>query len=420
MNESDIVEFLRLNGGIVVTDTCFYISFRISGTGRTIRLNGNEVVLLNRDFATFTQNLNRYIGIPILLDHPHDSNNNAEPLTNDNIKDNEIIGTTIDSYILGSEIWGVGKIFNLNLLEKLKAYKSTSPCFITQDVKVGNDTQERIIEINHISFVENGHWDSVAEREPFNLNNTYFFNYNTNNFEKITTKGDSMAVTEKLDELESKKEAEAKADSETEKEKDEAKADNDAENDTKEEAKADSESEKADSESEKDDKKEAKADNAETSKNGDAKADALNADTLKQEILREFNKKSINTNVIDDKIPYCKADEARASLLARMQELYNKTDSKIAKVNVPMVTQRLTPEAYARVVLQENKDNLDKKYYCYCDSANISLDLLLDAVSNIENNINAKIDKAKEAFRQNAKSGQWEFISADVRCDRNF
>lgn len=145
--------------GIVMTDTCFYMPVRITGLGESVRFVNGEPYVENRDKVNFTKEsaMNHFANLPIIINHPHNA-----LLNSDNLKDNAIIGNTISAYCKGDEIWGIARIFDKSLINRLnKDIHSTSPA-LSSFHSLGND--ECPLMINHLAFVEKGHWDSAESK----------------------------------------------------------------------------------------------------------------------------------------------------------------------------------------------------------------------------------------------------------------
>ena len=170
MQEAQIINDYRLGlkQGITEIENCFYIPVRVTGTGETIRYEGNpdeskegepfkEERLKSQYFTKDA--LAKCASLPILIDHPKDG-----MLGSNNLKDNAIIGQTIDSWIQGDEIWALARVYDKSLLKKLndKDFGSTSPGFtIFHDIMRDGKVTEGPVELNHLAFVEKGHWDQI-------------------------------------------------------------------------------------------------------------------------------------------------------------------------------------------------------------------------------------------------------------------
>lgn len=203
MNEFEILDRYAkgLLKGLFVTDTCFYIPVRVTGLGKSLRLDEDETLKvlaksLGRENVTIEEAkkicdeqglsiynfaryktldrrpeefanediLARYQSLPITLDHPHDEEGNTALLSYSTIKDTPIIGTLVKSYIFEGAVWGIAKIFDLSLLKKLGEFKSTSPAIESYDIIEQGELIEKPLTFNHLAFVREGHWDCKGER----------------------------------------------------------------------------------------------------------------------------------------------------------------------------------------------------------------------------------------------------------------
>lgn len=145
----------RLNG-ITEADTCFYIPLRITGLGESVRFSDGEPFIENRDKATFLRDeaMFHFANLPILREHPKNALLNSE-----NLKDNQIIGQTLCAYLKDNEIWGIARIYDKTLMGELNKYQSTSPAISAFHSTHTEHSNEYPLMINHLAFVEKGHWD---------------------------------------------------------------------------------------------------------------------------------------------------------------------------------------------------------------------------------------------------------------------
>lgn len=170
MQEAQIIKDyrLKLKSGITELENCFYMPVRITGTGETVRFEGhpsNEVKdgepfveeRLKSEYFTASA-LEHCARLPILIEHPKDG-----MLGSNNIKDNAIIGQTVDAWIQGDEIWGLARIYDKTLLGQLgNNIGSTSPGIsIFHSIMTDEKVTEGPVEINHLAFVKQGHWDQI-------------------------------------------------------------------------------------------------------------------------------------------------------------------------------------------------------------------------------------------------------------------
>ena len=151
---------LGLQRGILELDDCFYIPVRITGTGLSLRKDDNgKTVVADRQKVDFCSPafLEHAKTLPILCEHPKEG-----MLTSENLKSNPIIGNCIDAWIQQDEVWGLARIFDKALLSKLgKDIYSTSPAVWVGYEKSSEDgiVKEAPASINHLAFVDKGHWD---------------------------------------------------------------------------------------------------------------------------------------------------------------------------------------------------------------------------------------------------------------------
>ena len=151
---------LGLQRGILELDDCFYIPIRITGTGLSLRKNDDDkTIIADRQKVDFCSPafLEHAKTLPILCGHPKEG-----MLTSENLKNNPIIGNCIDAWIQQDEVWGLARIFDKTLLDKLgKDINSTSPAVWVGYEKSCEDgiVRETPASINHLAFVDRGHWD---------------------------------------------------------------------------------------------------------------------------------------------------------------------------------------------------------------------------------------------------------------------
>ncbi len=172
LHESEIINAYKLGNltDIFIADNCFYMPIRITGTGETIRVFNNEsgeseffIEDRVKHYFFTPQNIEQCGRLPVLLEHPKGDSMVSYKNTQDL---SQIIGQTIHAYGKDDEIWAIARIYDLSLLDKLnKEIYSTSPgvisnCVIMQD----NLSRETPIEINHIAFVQRGHWDCKSAK----------------------------------------------------------------------------------------------------------------------------------------------------------------------------------------------------------------------------------------------------------------
>lgn len=155
--------------GATLTTYGAYIPLRVSGVGYTIRAtkdsDNQDYFYLSKRDDSFLKLEQEVVGLPVILNHPLDKakNNNENSrrfLTLNNFKNNAIIGTCLNAYKKGNELWSLAKIYDIEVvLDLLNNNKSTSPavyCYYEKDNAVIVD---KPMLINHLAIVEQGHWD---------------------------------------------------------------------------------------------------------------------------------------------------------------------------------------------------------------------------------------------------------------------
>lgn len=156
--------------GITELDDYFYIPVRITGSGYNLRKNkDDELILADRNQAEFFSPafIEHCKSLPIIVNHPQ----NKDMLHSQNLNDNAIIGNTIDAWIKGDELWGIARIYDKTLLDKIAngLIKSTSPGV---RIVYANDSDPIVnteipYDINHLAFCEKGHWDKDGQSIGF-------------------------------------------------------------------------------------------------------------------------------------------------------------------------------------------------------------------------------------------------------------
>jgi 8-oxo-dGTP pyrophosphatase MutT (NUDIX family) len=203
---------------------------RITGTGTSYRSKDEEYVYRPPEEYLNDEFLARCNGLPVIVDHPENSNLNSEEFKK------RAVGSVMLPYIKGDEVWAIVRIYDEATATLMSQEQlSTSPNVVFRNPKLENtvvtlDNGEKgLIEgnpklLDHIAICEVGVWDKGGP--PAGVS---------------TTNVQEPEMTEE--------ERKAKADAEAKQEL-EAKAKADAE----EKAKADAEEEKAKADSEKWDK----------------------------------------------------------------------------------------------------------------------------------------------------------------------
>lgn len=435
MSEIDILEKYKSGEikGVLATETCFYMPVRITGLGITKRidieatqkalneaLNADETSLealkdlakekgLNisdyvkeyeidrrpQEFCT-DEALARFASIPILKDHPHDKDGNATLLTFENLSENPIIGTTISAYEKDNGIWGIAKIFDLSLLDSLEnQYKSTSPAVSSLNLCYNNKTFESLNEVNHLAFVEQGHWDCKGGEA-----------YDFSNLQVI--KGDE-AMAKELENADNEVETGDKTETEV--------LDNVVEQ-------TDSDNEKlpllgkADSDDESDDEvadesDDEKADSGKSYEEIIAELNALDADLNIDECKTKDDDETIESE------SETADDEATQEIADNFKDMCDEVGS-IVKLKRPVRDKRYTPTAYILKILRGNSNFVDSKYSGVLwgeNKGSANLQILVDAYNSMQDNIKNEFNKARSAN----KKGSWELTdNPNVKINRDF
>lgn len=392
MQESQIIKDYRtkVRSGITELENCFYIPVRITGTGTTTRYEGFPTAEV-KDGEPFIEErlkseyftsaaLEHCARLPILLDHPKDG-----LLNSSNLKDNAIIGQTVDSWIQGDEIWGLARVYDKTLLDKLGTQiNSTSPGIsIFHSIITNEKVTEGPVEINHLAFVDKGHWDQIEGS----------VGYDSSKFERM----DKMS-----EKLEAPTEVAPKVIPINDVESTVVKARND--NDDKTEV-LDSTPNKLDEE-EKMDSEEVKKDNAAEVLDNEAPVEVTDEDIeiLDEEIPEldeigpEHHEQPSDTKV-DDEVEVLDEDEEvldSADVEAEdkeredaLEEIRNTCDSAHPSLGIrmPHITKRETKRSVVSKFMTRNRAFVSSKYQnMRIDSMNSELadEILKDMVSNIQ------------------------------------
>ena len=195
--------------GITDVGDYFYMPVRITGSGLNIRKQGETLIVADRNKTEFFNEafIDHCKSLPIIIEHPTDNKGNKDMLNNDTLPKNAIIGNTIDAWIAGKdgdEVWGLARIYDKTLLEKIKDGKinSTSPGVRIYYKESDPDFKTEVpYIINHLAFCEMGHWDKP---DSIGFDNSKFqkidltFDNNFDMLQKNKQEENSM-VTEKID-----------------------------------------------------------------------------------------------------------------------------------------------------------------------------------------------------------------------------
>lgn len=167
LREDEIIQGFKddtLNG-LIITGEYAYVPLRITGTGKAERYNENGLArIVDRKLEMFGSDewMQIYKNIPIVLEHPKDDEGHCVRAGYEN---GLFIGNTIDAYIKGSEIWGIARLYEKEVIEALKNGEelSTSPHFSTKEVLQDDEIYLEIpLNINSLAIVSQGFWDKKS------------------------------------------------------------------------------------------------------------------------------------------------------------------------------------------------------------------------------------------------------------------
>lgn len=149
-------------GEIVEFDRGFYACLRVTGFGTVKReLEGLEKNVERVKSAYFNECFLYHCSrLPICVGHPKSGVIDKEAL-----KQNPIVGHTLEAFYEDGEVWAVCIIYIKELLRFFEAKNfSTSPGFFVEvDSIVGEEVKESPCELNHLALVGRGRWDSNLE-----------------------------------------------------------------------------------------------------------------------------------------------------------------------------------------------------------------------------------------------------------------
>ena len=403
---------------IILTKNFGYIALRLTGTGITKRVQNGVEIEGDRDLGVFSspELMDRYKNINICFSHPKNEEGKHEELGFDYA--DSIIGNTIDSFVKGSEIWVVGRIFNLTALDFMVKYRlSTSPHFKSYWVE-GEDGVliEQPLTINHLAIVASGYWDAHTENEAIGsegvetIKEADIMSDKVDNVVDTTLESPSTATTgeekkEMVDvatntiptpseELEALKQEVANL---KEGEAQEAEALDKLAQEHKE--KSDKEDNVAD-ETKKDDAvvdetpKETETKAEETKKDvvDDATPEVTATEEVKEESIVEDTLKEMVVNELISEANWTDDDAKRDAIIKEVAELVDEASTKGMKLVRPHYgSERLTPSATLKRFLNANKNEVASKYQgviSHIDSA--SLELGMDIFNDMRNKVRAR------------------------------
>lgn len=403
LREDEIIQGFKddtLNG-LIITGEYAYVPLRITGTGKVERYDENGLArIVDRRLEIFGSDewMEIYKNIPIVLEHPKDEEGNCVRAGYEN---GLFIGNTVDSYIKGSEIWGIARLYEKEVIEALKSGEelSTSPHFSTKEVLQDDEIYVEIpLNINSLAIVSQGFWDKKSTEPAIDTSEINLTE------EVIMEKADSV-----LDADLTSKAEEEKADSVEEEVK--ALQDNETQEADKYETLAEEvkklgeefsrlaeqhkELEKGDSMEEKEVKKEEEVKVEEKADQGDAIEEA---EAKLAEVTQEMSGES---ETIDDETR-TKEDEEREEIVDVIHETADSAEG--LNLRVPhFEAKRLKPVYVIKKFAQNNKGYLNEKYHGLLEKIDskdsvIAREMLDDMVANIKAKNNELLkDKYKSA-----------------------
>lgn len=413
--------------GITICKDYFFIPVRISGLGKTIRVDEDssrqaiiktfkdnniaidESLSLDNLIDTYkkaypnkeTKGLIKYKvidrqlqhfanpkalqamqGLPILKKHPQNSNG-PTLLTYSNFKNNPIIGTIVKAYLANKAIWGLAKIFDIKLIDEFQELQSTSPAVESIEVENQGDLIELPGTFNHLAFVEKGHWDQVDDN-PYNNDIINFNSLDKGELKMVEDVKADEAVGQGTTEKVEKVAEDVKDIKEAEKE--EAKSyDKMAE----EHKKLDEEEDVKNIDEVSGEELKAEAKSGDEVSSGDrvvvdeeeTKLDEEEAPKLDEEEEPKLDEK--DEEVVDSEIESIE-DEERANLIDSMRDAIDSAHPHL-RIKMPYIGKRLKPSVVISKFLDCNSRFVSHKYSSLDKNSNYSL--LVDAYNDTLNNI---------------------------------
>lgn len=403
---------------IILTKNFAYIALRLTGTGITKRVQNGLEIEGDRDLNVFSspELMDRYKNINICFSHPKNEEGKHEEL-GFNYADS-IIGNTIDSFVKGSEIWVVGRIYNLTALDFMVKYRlSTSPHFKSYWVE-GEDGVliEQPLLINHLAIVASGYWDAHTENEAIGSEGVEIIEEANIMSDKVDNVVDSILespstatageekkemvdvatntiptaseeVAELKQEVANLKEGEAKEADALDKLAQEHKELSDKEDNVADETKKD---DAVVDETPKE--TETKAEETKKDVVDDATPEAVATEEVKEESFVENKLKEMVVNELINEASWTDDDAKRDAIIKEVAELVDEAKTKGMKLVRPHYgSERLTPSATLKRFLNANKGEVASKYQGvinHIDSA--SLELGMDIFNDMRNKVRAR------------------------------
>jgi 8-oxo-dGTP pyrophosphatase MutT (NUDIX family) len=158
----------RLAGPQDYENICLF-NMRITGTGVAFRHKWDEYVMRDPGLYLNEEFLQRCNGLPVILEHPKDSN----VLTTKEWRD-RVVGTIMLPYIKGDEVWGIAKVYDQDACHIMKTEQlSTSPAVIWRDPDVNTVREtsggvDLMVEgkpslLDHLAVCRQGVWDKGGD-----------------------------------------------------------------------------------------------------------------------------------------------------------------------------------------------------------------------------------------------------------------
>ena len=387
--------------GVTELDECFYLPVRITGTGLNLREKGGETIVADRAKVNYFSPafIEHAKTLPIIVEHPKEG-----MLDSSNLKDNPIVGNCIDAWIEKDELWGLARVFDKSLLQKFgNEINSTSPavtiCY-EQAAEAGIE-KEVPISVNHLAFVDKGHWD----------NNEGSVGFDNSKIEKISAEEEKeQTIDEDLSKNDtiSKIEEDSMVDDKLIIAADAEKAIKDSEENVKdseekianEEVAKDSEETGADEEIE-----EVSDDGVEELSDEDF--EQLNSDEIEEiavgDEVEEVSADEAETEIIDSETETAE-DKSRDEAVDEMREACDSAHASLG-IKMPHIKGRQTMRSVVNKFVQQNRKYLSSKY------ANLAVDsytrelakeVLADTLANIRKE-SVKFEDKKEGFVDTGK-----------------
>ena len=165
---TEIDLYKLIQRGVVIGPNSYFnqvlFPVRVTGTGVAFRLGEMQYTFRDpKDYLTpeFVERVN---GLPLLWKHAQ------ADLINGKTMAQQSIGNVVSPWIKGDEVWGVGRVVNLDAATSMAtgAY-STSPSFITAIESRSNEggieltIEGQTMHLDHLAVVDMGVWDKLGE-----------------------------------------------------------------------------------------------------------------------------------------------------------------------------------------------------------------------------------------------------------------